>query len=109
MRNCDDAGVCDVGLLADAIEGESGFGSLNALPTPFMVRCWSNGSVPARVGRGGGAPPLLPFAVIVMPGGRCEGVIWPAEYLLGFGELVADFERVLSGRLGRDDELDAIG
>lgn len=75
---------------------------------PFMLSCWSSGSVPARVGRGGGAPPPFPLPVMDSCGGRWDAGIWPAEYLLGLGELVADFENVLSGTPGRD-ELDAMG
>jgi hypothetical protein len=51
----------------------------------------SYGKVPARVGLGGGMP-LVP--VFMLGTGPDEG---PAEYLLGLGELDADFAKAREG------------
>lgn len=52
----------------------------------------SSGKVPAREGRGGGADPEaeLPDTPAVMPFIAVAAFPYPAEYLFGFGEALAD-------------------
>ena len=64
--------------------------ALNDSGTPLAALDGSlNGSVPARVGRGGGRPD--PLDELDIPRATEEGAP-PVEYRLGLGELAADFE-----------------